>query len=127
MEIERTMLWAGLLAILFIYLAFQTALERTKVNTAVGEGEGDLLKKSRVVGNLAEHAPLMLLMMMMLENDGSEAFVTILGLLFFLARLAHVYGVLYKEGLGPQENPARAAGAIGSWALMGLAALACIF
>ena len=95
MEIERTMLWAGLLAILFIYLAFQTALERTKVNTAVGEGEGDLLKKSRVVGNLAEHAPLMLLMMMMLENDGSEAFVTILGLLFFLARLAHVYGVLY--------------------------------
>ena len=127
MEIERTMLWAGLLAILFIYLAFQTALERTKVNTAVGEGEGDLLKKSRVVGNLAEHAPLMLLMMMMLENDGSEAFVTILGLLFFLARLALVYGVLYKEGLGPQENPARAAGAIGSWALMGLAALACIF
>ena len=127
MEIERTMLWAGLLAILFIYLAFQTALERTKVNTAVGEGEGDLLKKSRVVGNLAEHAPLMLLMMMMLENDGSEAFVTILGLLFFLSRLAHVYGVLYKEGLCPQENPARAACAIGSWALMGLAALACIF
>ena len=97
MEIERTMLWAGLLAILFIYLAFQTALERTKVNTAVGEGEGDLLKKSRVVGNLAEHAPLMLLMMMMLENDGSEAFVTILGFLFFLAGnsldMNHYYGV----------------------------------
>ena len=26
MDIERTMLWAGLLALLFIYLAFQTAM-----------------------------------------------------------------------------------------------------
>jgi len=126
MDIERTMLWAGLLTGLFIYLAFQTAFARTK-ETSVGEGSGDLLKKSRVVGNLAEHAPLMLIMMMMLENDGSEGFVTILGLLFFLCRLAHVYGILYQDGFGPSENPARAAGAIGSWALMGLAALACIF
>ena len=28
MDIERTMLWAGLLALLFIYLAFQTAMAR---------------------------------------------------------------------------------------------------
>ena len=82
MDIERTMLWAGLLALLFIYLAFQTAMARDE-NSAVGEGSGELLKKSRVLGNLAEHAPLMLIMMMMLENDGSEGFVTLLGLLFF--------------------------------------------
>ena len=68
MDIERTMFWAGLLAILFIYLAFQTALARTK-ESSVGEGTGDLLKKSRVVGNFAEHVPLMLIMMMFLENS----------------------------------------------------------
>ena len=67
MDIERTMLWAGLLALLFIYLAFQTAMARDE-NSSVGEGTGELLKKSRVLGNLAEHAPLMLIMMMMLEK-----------------------------------------------------------
>ena len=56
MDIERTMLWAGLLALLFIYLAFQTAMARDE-NSSVGEGSGELLKKSRVLGNLAEHAP----------------------------------------------------------------------
>ena len=30
MDIERTMFWAGLFAILFVYLAFQTALARTR-------------------------------------------------------------------------------------------------
>ena len=37
MDIEITMFWAGLFAILFIYLAFQTALARTR-ETSVGEG-----------------------------------------------------------------------------------------
>ena len=59
------------------------------------------------------------------KAEGGSAVV--LGLLFFLCRLAHVYGILYQDGFGPKENPARAGGAIGSWALMGLAALACIF
>ena len=90
MDIERTMLWAGLLALLFIYLAFQTAMARDE-NSAVGEGTGELLKKSRVLANLAEHAPLMLIMMMMLENDGSEGFVTLLGLLFFLCVLLFLF------------------------------------
>ena len=126
MDIEITMFWAGLFAILFIYLAFQTALARTK-ETSVGEGSGDLLKKSRVVGNFAEHVPLMLIMMMFLENDGYEGFVTMLGLLFFICRLGHIYGIQYQDGFGPKESPARAVGAMGSWALMAIAALACIF
>ena len=96
MDIERTMFWAGLLAILFIFLAFQTALARTK-ESSVGEGTGDLLKKSRVVGNFAEHVPLMLIMMMFLENDGYEGFITILGFLFFICRLGHIYGILYQD------------------------------
>ena len=59
--------------------------------------------------------------------DDSEGFVTILGLLFFVCRLGHIYGILYQDGFGPKENPARAVGAMGSWALMAIAALACIF
>jgi uncharacterized membrane protein YecN with MAPEG domain len=50
-----------------------------------------------------------------------------LGLLFFVCRLGHIYGILYQDGFGPKENPARAVGAMGSWALMAIAALACIF
>ena len=126
-EVEVTMIYAGLLSGLFIYLAFQTAMSRDE-NSSVGEGTGELLKKSRVLGNLAEHAPLMLVMMMLLEgDDSSKFFIHFLGLLFLLCRLAHVYGILYQDGFGPKENPARAGGALGSWALMALAALACIF
>ena len=66
MDIERTMFCAGLFAILFVYLAFQTALARTR-ESSVGEGTGDLLKKSRGVGNFAEHVPLMLILMMFLQ------------------------------------------------------------
>ena len=126
-EVEVTMIYAGLLSLLFIYLAFKTAMSRDE-NSSVGEGTGELLKKSRVLGNLAEHAPLMLVMMMLLEgDDSSKFFIHFLGLLFLLCRLAHVYGILYQDGFGPKENPARAGGALGSWALMALAALACIF
>ena len=102
MDIERTMFWAGLLAILFVYLAFQTALARTK-ESSVGEGTGDLLKKSRVVGNFAEHVPLMLIMMMFLENDGYEGFITILGFLFFICRLGHIYGCLLYTSPSPRD------------------------
>ena len=35
MDIERTMLWAGLLALLFIYLAFQTAMARDEIQLLV--------------------------------------------------------------------------------------------
>ena len=81
-EVEVTMIYAGLLSLLFIYLAFQTAMSRDE-NSSVGEGTGELLKKSRVLGNLAEHAPLMLVMMMLLEgDDSSKFFIHFLGLLF---------------------------------------------
>ena len=36
------------------------------------------------------------------------------------------YGIIAKEGLGPDNIP-RAVGAIGSWSLMILASLMCIF
>ena len=42
------MIYAGLLSLLFIYLAFQTAMSRDE-NSSVGEGTGELLKKSRVL------------------------------------------------------------------------------
>ena len=51
--------------------------------------------------------------------------VHFLGFLFFGCRLAHAYGVIYMEGMGP-KNIGRMVGALGSWGLMGLAALLCI-
>ena len=125
MDIERTMLWAGLLGLLTIGLALFTAFQRMGVNTPLGGDDDLLVKKSRAFGNLVEHAPLMLIMMMLLENDGYEGLVHFLGFLFFGCRLAHAYGVIYMEGMGP-SNIGRMVGALGSWGLMGLAALLCI-
>jgi len=76
--------------------------------------------------NLVEHAPLMIILLMLMEYRGSEFFVHLFGIGFVLCRGSHAYGIIARDGLGPDNIP-RAVGAIGSWSLMILASLMCIF
>ena len=48
MDIERTMLWAGLLGFLAIGLALFTAFQRMAVDTALGGDDDLLVKKSSI-------------------------------------------------------------------------------
>ena len=85
-----------------------------------------LLKRSRAFGNLVEHAPLMIILLMLMEYSGNEFFVHIFGIGFILSRISHAYGLIAEEGLGPDNLP-RMVGALGSWTIMILASLMCIF
>jgi uncharacterized membrane protein YecN with MAPEG domain len=84
------------------------------------------VKRSRAFGNLVEHAPLMIILLILMEYGGSEFLVHIFGIGFILSRIAHAYGLIAEEGMGPDNMP-RMIGALGSWSIMILASLVCIF
>ena len=120
-DLNGTALYAGILGIMAVALALNTAFRRVEIKTAIAGDDDILLKRSRAFGNLVEH-----ILLMLMEYRGSEFFVHIFGIAFILCRGAHAYGIISKDGLGPDNIP-RAAGAIGSWALIILASLMCIF
>ena len=125
-ELNGTALYAGILGIMAVALALNIAFRRMETKTAIGGDDDILVKRSRAFGNLMEHAPLMLILLMLMEYKGSEFFVHLFGIGFILFRGSHAYGVIAKDGLGPDNIP-RAVGAVGSWSLMILASLMCIF
>tara|TARA_B110000037_G_scaffold24671_1_gene28511 strand:+ start:569 stop:952 length:384 start_codon:yes stop_codon:yes gene_type:complete len=125
-ELNGSAFYAGILVIMAVALALNTAFRRMETKTALGEDDSILLKRSRAFGNLIEHAPLMIILLMLMEYRGSEFFVHIFGIGFILSRIAHAYGIIAEEGLGPDNLP-RMVGALGSWSIMILASLMCIF
>ena len=125
-DLNGTALYAGILGIMAVALALNIAFRRMETKTAIGDDDEILAKRSRAFGNLVEHAPLMLILLMLMEYRGSEFFVHLFGISFILCRGLHAYGIIAREGLGPDNIP-RAIGAIGSWSLMILASLMCIF
>ena len=125
-ELNGSAFYAGILVIMAVALALNTAFRRMETKTALGGDDSVLLKRSRAFGNLIEHAPLMIILLMLMEYRGSEFFVHIFGIGFILSRIAHAYGIITEEGLGPDNLP-RMVGALGSWSIMILASLMCIF
>ena len=125
-ELNGSAFYAGILVIMAVALALNTAFRRMETKTALGGDDSVLLKRSRAFGNLIEHAPLMMILLMLMEYRGSEFFVHIFGIGFILSRIAHAYGIIAEEGLGPDNLP-RMVGALGSWSIMILASLMCIF
>tara|TARA_B100000767_G_scaffold22753_1_gene20262 strand:+ start:675 stop:1058 length:384 start_codon:yes stop_codon:yes gene_type:complete len=125
-ELNGSAFYAGILVIMAVALALNTAFRRMETKTALGGDDSVLLKRSRAFGNLIEHAPLMIILLMLMEYRGSEFFVHIFGIGFVLSRIAHAYGIIAEEGLGPDNLP-RMVGALGSWSIMILASLMCIF
>ena len=113
---EITLLYTSLITILTIFLAFKVGIARGKTNTLLGEGESsELLQSIRSHGNLIEHAPLALLLLLLLEMHGlTDWKLHLLGSSFFLLRILHAYGL----SISRESTPYRLVGALGSWAMM---------
>ena len=68
---EITLLYTSLITILAIFLAFRVGIVRGKTNTLLGEGDSsELLQSIRSHGNLMEHAPIALILLLLLEMQG---------------------------------------------------------
>lgn len=92
---KLTSIYASLLAILFVYLSFQTIKVRGRLKIAVGDGgNSEMIRAMRVHANFAEYVPFAVLMIALVELQGGNALLIHgLGILLVCARASHAYGV----------------------------------
>ncbi|SNY92725.1 hypothetical protein SAMN04515647_2996 [Cohaesibacter sp. ES.047] len=97
-----TVLYAGLLALLFVGLSARVIQGRYRYRVALGDGgQDDMQRRIRSHGNFVEYTPMFLILLALVEYHGLPSLaVHGLGSLFLVGRLSHAYGVGVKERIG---------------------------
>ena len=108
-----TMISAGVIGLLLVGLAFRVSLLRRAGGVSLGDGGNPrLLAAVRAHANCTEWAPIGLILLALAERSvGPVWYVTALAVLFVGARLLHPLGMA-----SPTPHPARAAGALLTYA-----------
>lgn len=119
-----TALYAGLLVPVYIYLALRVIAARRDAKVAIGDGgNSDLLRRMRVHANFAEYAPLSLVLIGLVESLGTNRWLLhALGATLLLARIVHALGV----SRSPEKLILRQVGMVATFAVMAIAAIACV-
>lgn len=122
MMISVTPLYAGLIALLYIYLSFRVIKIRRGDRISLGNGGRDDMEfRVRAHANLAEYAPLGLILLAMSEMQGAPIWVVhILGAMLLIGRLLHAWAFSQS----PQNLPARSYGMMLTLMMILFAALA---
>lgn len=110
-----TMLYAGILGIMAVAIAFPAGRLRGSTGISIGDGGNkDLLLAMRRHGNFAESVPIVLILMGLLEMNNVGSIAThVFGVVLVLGRAAHAFGIKADE----ITNPLRGIGA-GATALL---------
>ena len=122
MQLTITGFTAAALAILLVLLALDTIRNRFRTRRPFGLGDDpSLTSASRAHGNLAENAPIALILIALLEYGGADLqILTYIAAAFVAARVLHAIG-LYSPSKGPPPLP-RAIGVIATLVIqLGLA------
>jgi uncharacterized membrane protein YecN with MAPEG domain len=119
-----TALYAGVLAILIVVLAGRVVAVRRSAAVSLGDGGNELLvRRIRVHGNATEHIPIGLLIMLVLELNGSSpTLLHGLGGCLTVGRLAHAQGLSGSAG----TSVGRFLGVVLTWAAIGVGAVVAI-
>ncbi len=118
MTLPVTAALAIAMAGLLLLLAIDTV--RCRFRLRVPHGTGDdarLTSASRAHGNLAEHAPIVIILVGLLELSRANhmALMAVAGL-FILGRLAHIHGLYNPKENGPPLG--RSLGVIVTWLVL---------
>lgn len=116
MTLPITALTAAICAIMLLATAIATVRARFRAKAAFGYADDQgLTSASRSHGNLAEHAPLFVIMVGLLEMANASHWpLTALAVLFLAARAAHIIGL--HQPHAPGKPPAlRGVGVMGTW------------
>lgn len=91
MTLAVTAIYASLLTLLYIALTARVITYRRENRLSLGDqGDTVLQKRMRAHGNFAEYAPLGVLLLALVEAQGTPGFaVHLLGLMLLVGRLAH--------------------------------------
>lgn len=115
-ELPISMLYVGLLALLYFALAVLVIRLRWRDRVGIGTGESkDLEVAVRIHGNFAEYVPFLLLMLVLMELSGASGMLLhAVGGLLFVARVCHAIGL--RMSIGPSW--ARTVGVLGTFIVL---------
>ncbi len=116
MPLPITAFVAAVCAIMLLITAIDTVRQRMRLKTGFGDaGDAKLISASRSHGNLAEHAPIVILMIGMLEMARANHMVLMgIGALFLFGRAAHIVGLYTPSEPGKPPVP-RQIGVVVTW------------
>lgn len=114
MIIPLTAVYASITAFLMLFLAYRVSTFRLKYKKGMGLTEDrDFESAVRSHGNLAEYAPITLILLAVGELNGvTTQWVYLVGLAFIAGRLLHAWG-MHKGHGGP--HPTRLVGILLNW------------
>lgn len=95
-----TILYAGLLGLLYMGLSWMVVKGRIGNRLPFGDGGNpDMVKRIRAHGNFAEYVPFALLLIFLVDTVQFQPLVIhLLGIALVVARILHAYGI-YKDKL----------------------------
>ena len=117
MTLPVTAALAAAMAALLLLLAIDTVRARFRTQTAFGTGDDErLTSASRAHGNLAEHAPIVIIMVALLEMSRANHMILMIAAgTFIVARVLHAMGLYMKQKEGGGPPLPRALGVILTW------------
>lgn len=116
MVLPITTMLAGVLALLLVWLTWATIGIRVKSETEIGDGGNMKLQRAiRAHGNFIEYAPLVVILIGLLEfQNAPDMLVMGLSGLFVVARLLHPIGMKMEKA----PNAPRIIGTMGTLAVL---------
>jgi uncharacterized membrane protein YecN with MAPEG domain len=119
-----TPLYAGLLALFYLYLTSRVIRFRRGRRVDMGDAGDPLLQRLiRAHANFAEYAPFGLLLLLLVEQGGWPGWlVHLLGLMLLAGRLSHGWAFSVAE----LREGTRVAGMVLTTTMLGLAAVLCL-
>ena len=124
-SVPITALYAGLNALIALFLAYRVTQFRRKREIAFGDGDDPDLKQAiRAQANNVEYVPMALILLLILEIMGAWALALHLaGAVLTIGRIAHGWGL----STSPGATPGRLLGILATWVVILGLALGCIY
>ncbi|MGB5077958.1 MAG: MAPEG family protein [Sphingorhabdus sp.] len=118
MALPVTAFVAAICAIMLLVTAIDTVRQRMHVRVPFGDRDHPrLISASRSHGNLAEHAPIVILLLALLEmSHANHIGLMVVGTLFVTGRITHIFGLYAPMSTKPPL--ARSLGVIMTWITM---------
>ena len=124
-EIAITPIYAGILGLVYLFLAASVIRQRRRLGISVGDdGDATFLRRVRAHGNFAEYVPIALILMAFAELQGTgSAILHLMGAMLLIGRLSHGWCFLFTTC----NLTARVAGMVLTLASIALGAFACLW
>ena len=115
MPLPVTAFVAAICAIMLLITAIDTVRHRMRTRAPFGDNaDQKLISATRSHGNLAEHAPIVILLMAFLEMaNANHIMLMTIGTLFLAGRVAHIVGLYAPMSTKPPLP--RSIGVIATW------------